>query len=141
MKIAITASTPDIESAVDPRFADGPYFVLVDTNTQEWQAFTNPASHPLGGHGGVAARFVLLQEADAVVSDDYCPHGFAALVGNGVDVYRPAPGMAVRDVLKGVGDGSLERVTVPSRGGHHNGHQAPESHGASAGRPIQLEGR
>lgn len=123
MKIAVTAATPDIEAEADPRFGDAACFIMVDSETMEWQAFANPAASPWGGgHGGVAARFVLMQEADAVISGDFCPHSFAGLMAAGVPLYEPAATGTVRDEIERLKTGQLQHATGPSRMGHHGMH-------------------
>jgi hypothetical protein len=45
MKIAISTSTADLDSLVDPRFGRAPNFVVVDIETEEWEAYPNPATN------------------------------------------------------------------------------------------------
>ena len=42
MKIIITASSPSLDADFDPRFGRGAYFVIINTETMEWEAFPNP---------------------------------------------------------------------------------------------------
>ena len=42
MKIAISASGPDLSSAVDPRFGRCPYFLFVDPDSMDFEAIENP---------------------------------------------------------------------------------------------------
>ena len=42
MKVAVTASQPDLESPVDPRFGRCEYFIIVDTETGQFETYENP---------------------------------------------------------------------------------------------------
>ena len=43
MKIAISSTGPDLTDLVDPRFGRCPFYVFVDTETDEFQAIENTA--------------------------------------------------------------------------------------------------
>jgi len=51
MKLIITATAPELEAQVDPRFGRGAYFIVVDTETLGWQAHYNQAVNAAGGAG------------------------------------------------------------------------------------------
>lgn len=42
MKIAVTASGPDLDSQIESRFGRCQYFIIVDTDTMEYEAIQNP---------------------------------------------------------------------------------------------------
>jgi predicted Fe-Mo cluster-binding NifX family protein len=87
MKIVLTVSNPDIESEVDPRFGRGTYLLVVDTDTEAWEACANPGVNASGGAGIQAAQFVTNRQAKAVISGDFGPHAFQALKTAGVSMY------------------------------------------------------
>ena len=49
MKIAVTATKPEREAALDRRFGRCGFFVIIDTQTDAWEAFPNPAQDASGG--------------------------------------------------------------------------------------------
>jgi predicted Fe-Mo cluster-binding NifX family protein len=53
MKIVITAMSPNLDSAIDPRFGRADYFVIVEENTLEWNAFPQPGC---GAQAGLARK-------------------------------------------------------------------------------------
>jgi predicted Fe-Mo cluster-binding NifX family protein len=79
MKIIITATSPSIDSEIDPRFGRGQYFVSVDEDTLEWQAYPNSGVNTQGGAGTLAAQLVASQGAKAVISGDFGPNAYGAL--------------------------------------------------------------
>ncbi|MBU0574437.1 MAG: dinitrogenase iron-molybdenum cofactor biosynthesis protein, partial [Candidatus Margulisbacteria bacterium] len=58
MKICVTSKGNKLESDVDPRFGRCEYFVIVDTDTMEFEAFDNPSAMAMGGAGPQAAKMV-----------------------------------------------------------------------------------
>jgi predicted Fe-Mo cluster-binding NifX family protein len=49
MKIGVTATGKDLESQMDPRFGRCAYFILVDPDTEEFEAVDNPGISAGGG--------------------------------------------------------------------------------------------
>ena len=45
MKICVSATTNSLDAPVDPRFGRCPYFVIVDSETVQYEAILNPALH------------------------------------------------------------------------------------------------
>jgi predicted Fe-Mo cluster-binding NifX family protein len=108
MRIVVTATTPDLDSPVDPRFGRGAYFVVVDTNTMEWQAHPNPAAGASGGAGIRAAQFVAEQKAEGVISGDFGPNAHQALTAAGVGMYLFGASSSARQAVERFKAGELE---------------------------------
>ena len=122
MKIVITATSPTLDSEVDPRFGRGAYLLVVDPDTLEWQAHPNPGVTAAGGAGVQAAQFVTGQKADAVISGDFGPHAFEALHAAGVPMYLFGDSRTAQDVIARFKAGQLEQVGAATREDcHHEG--------------------
>jgi predicted Fe-Mo cluster-binding NifX family protein len=121
MKIAITTTSPGIESAVDPRFGRGAYFVVVDAETEEWQAHPNPAINASGGAGVQAAQFIASHGAQVAISGDFGPNAYNALTAAGIRMFLAPAGdpVTARELLARYRQGELKPVTVPTGPGHH----------------------
>ncbi len=87
MIVVFSARQDTLESPVEPRFGRCAYLVMVDTETNEWKAFTNPGVSQSGGAGIAAAQFVIDQKAAAVVSGDFGPNASNTFKAAGVDMY------------------------------------------------------
>ena len=124
MKIIVTVSTPNVKSELDPRFGRGAYFLVVDTDTLEWQAHPNPGVNTPGGAGIQAAQFVTGQKADAVISGDFGPHAIDALHAAGVPMYLFGSCRTVRDVIVQFKAGQLEQVGAATREDCHHEEKA-----------------
>jgi predicted Fe-Mo cluster-binding NifX family protein len=121
MKIVVTATAPDLEAAVDPRFGRGAYFVSIDTETLQWQAHENQGVNAAGGAGSQAAQFVAQQGAQAVISGDFGPNAYLALVAAEIKMYLLGPSKTVSEAVANFTAGKLERVSAPTGAGHHGG--------------------
>jgi predicted Fe-Mo cluster-binding NifX family protein len=114
MKIILTTITPDIDSELDPRFGRGAYFLIVDSETQEWQSLPNPASNASGGAGVRAAQFVTEQNCDTIISGDFGPNAFEALTEAGITMYLFGSCRTVKEALGRLESGQLEQLNSPS---------------------------
>jgi predicted Fe-Mo cluster-binding NifX family protein len=68
MNIAISTSTADLDSLVDPQFGRAASFVIVDTETKEWNAYPNPGLNASGEACVQAAQFVSKHGARSVIN-------------------------------------------------------------------------
>jgi predicted Fe-Mo cluster-binding NifX family protein len=128
MKIIITASSDKIDQPFNPRFGRAEYFILIDSETREAQAFANPAMDARGGAGPQAVQFIAAHQPGAVISGRFGPNAFSALEAAGVKVYVASSG-TVSEVLDQFLAGRLSQVSEASGPGMHGG-----GRGAGGGR-------
>jgi predicted Fe-Mo cluster-binding NifX family protein len=119
MKIVLTAVSPALDSVIDPRFGRAAYFVVVDTDTLEWQAHPNPGASASGGAGTQAAQYIANQGIQAAVSGDFGPNAYEALNAAKIDMYLLGASQTVRDAVENYRAGQLSRVGAPTSSGHH----------------------
>lgn len=121
MKIAITASSPDLDTEVDPRFGRAVYFVIVDEEGGEWEAYPNPAFDSRGGAGVHAARFIAEKKAGVVVSGSFGPNAYETLTAADIEmlVFPAGEVLTVREVLNLYREGRLAEVSSSLSSGHH----------------------
>ncbi|MGQ9554333.1 MAG: NifB/NifX family molybdenum-iron cluster-binding protein [Anaerolineae bacterium] len=117
MKVVVTAEGTDLEAATSPLFGRCPVFVLVDSETLEYQVIANPALSLGGGAGVQAAQMVVQHGAEAVLSQNVGPNAFQVLEAGGVKVYRVGAGTVRQAVLNFLA-GKLELLPVASTGAH-----------------------
>ncbi len=129
MKIILSTQSPALDSDVDPRFGRSGYFLVVDSDTLEWQALSNPGAAALGGAGIEAAQFVTRQNCDAVVSGDFGPYAFETFKTAGLAMYLFGSCRTARQVIERYNSGQLEPLSAPSgmagRGGRRLGRGRP----------------
>lgn len=113
MKIAVTSMGDNLEAAVDPRFGRCAFFVIVDTETNEFQAIANTAANAGSGAGIQAAQTVANAGAQAVVAGNYGPNAYQALTAGGIKLLTGAAG-TVMDAVEAFKAGSLQELSDAS---------------------------
>ena len=121
MKIAITTETADLDSLFHPRFGRAANFVFVDSETEEWEAYPNPALNASGGAGVQAAQFIAGHGAQVAISGDFGPKAYNALAAGGVQMFLAAANEPVtaRELLARYQQGQLKQVSAPTNPGRH----------------------
>jgi predicted Fe-Mo cluster-binding NifX family protein len=118
MKIAITSLGETLDSPIDQRFGRTRYFVLFDTDTEEWSAHDNQQNlNAAQGAGIQAGQKVVELGADAIVTGHCGPKAFATLDAGGVKVYSGASG-TVKESLDALSRGELTLANGADVDGH-----------------------
>jgi predicted Fe-Mo cluster-binding NifX family protein len=119
MKIILTATSPSIDSPIDPRFGRGAYLIVADPDTLEWQAHANPGVNASGGAGTQTAQLAAQHQAEAVISGDFGPNAYNALQAAGISMYLYGTSQTVKQAIEQFKAGQLMRVDAPTGPGHH----------------------
>jgi predicted Fe-Mo cluster-binding NifX family protein len=123
MKVAVSATGKDLNCQMDPRFGRCQYFVFVDPESMEFEAFENEGLMASGGAGVQAAQLVVQKGAKALITGNLGPNAASALSASGIKVYL-VPGGTVKDVIASCKSGSLREAsgaTVPPHFGTGGG--------------------
>ena len=118
MKVAVSATGPDIDAAVDERFGRCAYLQFVDTETMVSEAMTNTAAESGSGVGVQVAQMLSDRGVDAVLTGNCGPKAFATLAAAGVPVYTGAAG-TVAEAIAAFGRGELASAQGPTGPAHH----------------------
>ena len=118
MKICISASGTDLDSNVDPRFGRCPYFILYDSETDDFEHFENQSRNAMGGAGIQAAQFVVDSGASTVLSGAIGPNAFRVLNSAGINIYSGVGG-TVRGAIENLKDGKLVLTLKPDVQTHY----------------------
>jgi len=87
MKLLITSTGKTLESDVDPRFGRAQFFILYDTESEEFSVVDNVQSlNQPSGAGIQAAQNVVESGAEAVISGNCGPKAFKVLSAAGLKV-------------------------------------------------------
>jgi predicted Fe-Mo cluster-binding NifX family protein len=119
MKIVVTATSPNLDSPIDPRFGRAAYFIAVDTNTLDWQAYPNPAAEASAGAGTQAAQYIAAHGVRVAVSGDFGPNACNALNAAGIGMYLLGTSQTVRETVENYQAGQLASVSAPTSTGRH----------------------
>ena len=118
MKLAITSLGETLESPVDQRFGRARFFVLYDTEIEEWSANDNQQNlNAARGAGIQAGQTVVEIGAEAVITGHCGPKAFATLKAGNIDVYTGASG-TVQEAIDAFSAGKLQKTGNADVEGH-----------------------
>jgi predicted Fe-Mo cluster-binding NifX family protein len=117
MKIIITAFSSSLEAAFAPRFGRCAFFVFVDTETMQWEAFPNPGVNAFGGAGTQAAQFAAEKNVVAVISGDFGPNAASVLRAGGIQMFINKKDGNIRNIIDRFTAGELQQVGSPTISG------------------------
>jgi len=138
MKIAVTASGPELSGPVDPRFGRCTYFLFVDADTMQFEAVENPNITSSSGAGIQSAQFVAEKGAKVLLTGSCGPNAFQTLQAAGVEVVVGVAGR-IEDAVQQFKSGKFQRAdqpNVPSHSGMSTGGGAPMDPGFGMGRGM-----
>lgn len=118
MKIAVTATGPQLSSELDPRFGRAAYFILVDPDTMAFEVVTNQQNLDLPQGAGIqAGKTIVDHHVDALVTGNCGPKAFKVLERAGVKILVGARG-TVADAIDQFKRNQLTPVDSPNVEGH-----------------------
>ena len=100
MKICVTSTGDNLDSAVDPRFGRCAYFVIVDPETLGFKAIANPNISATGGAGIQSAQLAAKEGAEAVITGNVGPNAVQTLSSLGIKIFTGASGTVNEAVQK-----------------------------------------
>lgn len=100
MKIAVTANGDSLDSELDPRFGRSPYFLLVDSETEEIKPIDNQRNLQAASGAGIQAAESVANAGAEVLLTGHCgPNAFQALKTAGVKVVLGVEG-SIRSAIE-----------------------------------------
>ena len=119
MNIAISATSNDLNAEVDPRFGRCKCFLIVDTETLEYEVLDNSNAIAAGGAGISAAQAVTEKGVQTVLTGNCGPNAYGVLSSAGIQVITGISGK-VQDAINGYKSGkykSSDSANVPDHFG------------------------
>ncbi len=119
LKVAIPSTGENIDANISPVFGRAPCFIIAKIENgeiKEWKSIKNPAEFQRGGAGICAARIVVDEGAEAVVTITIGPRAFDALKLSGVKIYRGVED-SIRKNLELLAKNELREIEAPLPGG------------------------
>jgi predicted Fe-Mo cluster-binding NifX family protein len=87
MKVVVSSSGKELSSDSSPQFGRCPVFVIVDTESMQFESVDNPAANASGGAGVRAAQLVVDAGVQAVITGRVGPKAGQVLQAAGVPVH------------------------------------------------------
>ncbi len=118
MKIAISSQGLDLSSMVDPRFGRAPYFIVFDTEDDDFEVITNTKNVQASQGSGIqAAEAVVRKGVDLVISGNLGPKAFDVLSEAGIKAALWSEGTVLQAVNQAK-KGQLHTIDKPNVGEH-----------------------
>ncbi len=118
MKVAVTAQGKTLESSVDPRFGRAQCFIIVDTETDDFEVVDNKQNlNAAQGAGIQAGRTVAEHKAEVLITGHCGPNAFRTLSSAGIKVAVGAEG-TVAEALEKFKSGELKAAEGADVEGH-----------------------
>lgn len=139
-KICVTASGPELDALIDPRFGRCAYFIFIDSDTMQFEAVQNDAVNTFGGAGIKAAQKVASMGAEVVITGSVGPNAYPALENSDIRILTGASG-SVKEAVENFNQDSLSEITTPGPGYIGMGGQMGIGRGRGRGRRQGRRGR
>jgi predicted Fe-Mo cluster-binding NifX family protein len=118
MKIAVTSSGQTLDSPVDPRFGRAAYFLIVDTESLDFEVVDNADNINAFKGAGIQAAVTISKKGAEVLLTGYCgPNAYKTLAAADIKVANDVSG-TVREALKAFKEGKLSFSDSPNVDGH-----------------------
>jgi len=118
MKIAVTSAGKDLTADVDPRFGRAEYFLIVDTETLDFEVVENQQNLNLPQGAGIQAGKNLINTGATVLITGNCgPKAFQVLNAGKIKIITGANGN-IKDVIDKFKSGELKYSDNANVEGH-----------------------
>jgi predicted Fe-Mo cluster-binding NifX family protein len=113
MKVAVSSTGPGLDAEIDPRFGRCSYFVIVDSDSMEFESIENPNVMAAGGAGIQSAQLVAEKGAGILLTGHCGPNAFQTLQAAGIPVCVGVAG-TVREAVENYKKGEISPAEGPS---------------------------
>ena len=112
MKVAVSAVSGSLDAQIDPRFGRCQYFVIVDSDTMDFEALPNASRSAPSGAGIQAAQTIANKGAKVVLTGSVGPNAYQAFSAAGIQIITGVFG-TVREAVEKFKSGQLRQAATP----------------------------
>lgn len=111
MKVAVSAVKGSLDAQIDPRFGRCQCFVIVDSDTMNFEALPNTSQTAPSGAGIQAAQTIANKGVKLVVTGSVGPNAYQVLSSVGIGIITGVHG-TVREAVEKFKSGQLQETTT-----------------------------
>lgn len=115
MKIAIALEEGKIDSKVDRRVGRAPYFLIIDSDTNEYEIIENEAKDEVTGAGLKVIKNLVALDIDELIAGEVGPKAQVLIEEFELPVYKLGELEKVEDVLKAYREKTLEKFDFKNK--------------------------
>lgn len=116
MKIAISSEGKDKDAQVDKRFGRCSYFIIADTEADEFESIDNEHTSESHGVGPQVVQMLSDKDVDAVITGNIGPNAYQTLESAEIKAYKSTG--KVNEAVEKLEKGELEEITDETVDGH-----------------------
>jgi predicted Fe-Mo cluster-binding NifX family protein len=124
MKIAISATGPTMDAEIDPRFGRCQYFIIVDTETMEFEAVNNSNASAAGGAGISTAQMIVEKGVETVLTGNCGPNAHGVLSSAGIQIITGVSGK-IKDAIEEYKLGTYQAAQQANVPDHYGAGSSP----------------
>jgi len=117
MKMVVSSTGKNLDAKIDPRFGRCQYFLIVDSETMNFESLQNESASATGGAGIQAAQTVAGKGVQVVITGNVGPNAFQTLAAAGIKIITGASG-TVKDAIEKFKSGELSEISSATVGTH-----------------------
>ncbi len=117
MKIAISSTGPSLDAEVDSRFGRCSYFIIVESDTMQFETLDNYSATADGGAGISTGQVIASKGVQVVLTGSCGPNAYQVLSAAGIQIMTGVTG-TIRDAVKDYKSGRLQDVSQTTAGAH-----------------------
>ena len=117
MKVCVTSQGDSLDSQVDPRFGRAAKFIIVDTDSLEFEVIVNPNVDGMGGVGIQSGQLISEKGVKTVLTGNVGPNAFETLKAANIEVITGVSG-EVKNVIDKFNSGEYKSIQGPSVDSH-----------------------
>ena len=110
MKVAVSTIGTDLDAPVDIRFGRCRYFIIVASDTLEFEAIKNPNIGIMSRAGMQSGQMMAARGVQAILTGNIGPNALRTLSAAGIQVIAGVNG-TVREAIRRFNSGQLQPVT------------------------------
>ena len=118
MKICVSANAGSLDARIEARFGRCPFFVIVNSETMDYEAVSNTAMNAMGGAGIQAAQTIVDKDVAVVLTGNIGPNAYRVLSAAGIRMVTGVTG-TVRHAVEQYHEKALPETTGPTVKGHY----------------------
>lgn len=112
MKLAIALKENNYNSSVDERFGRAPFFIIVDSDTKEFEIIENEAKDEATGAGLKAVKNLLKYEIDTIIAGEIGPKAGELIYDLEIPTFKFKDLEKVDEIVNAFNENTLEKYDL-----------------------------
>jgi len=115
MKICITSTGTNLEATLDSRFGRCQFFIIVETETLDFEVIPNANLEASGGAGVQSGQLMVSKQVKAILTGNIGPNAEQVLSAAGIKIFTGVTGI-LKDIIENFKQGQYKSASSPSVG-------------------------